>query len=74
VFGTREIAAREIAEREIRERETISPVWDSREVAKRDQIPMGPTLFLVLSQVRRNVMEEACFHFYPLKLILYFTK
>jgi hypothetical protein len=59
VFGTREKHEREIDAREREERVTTSPVWNSKETTKRDQILVGPALFMVLSYLRRNESNEA---------------
>jgi hypothetical protein len=65
VFGTIEKGKREIGAREVGERQPISSVWDRREKEKRAKILVGPTFFVVLSNMRRKQMKKACFRFCP---------
>lgn len=65
MFGRGELGEREVEAREIAEKLAISLVWQTKEIGERELKRMGPTLFLVSPQVRRNSRESLVYPLYP---------
>jgi hypothetical protein len=63
LLGTIETAARENATREKEEKSAFSLAWNTKEFEKTDKNQLGPTLFFISPNLRRNLTHALLFHF-----------
>jgi hypothetical protein len=63
LLGTIETATRENATREKEEKSAFSLAWNTKEYEETDKNQLGPTLFFISPNLRRNLTHALLFHF-----------
>jgi hypothetical protein len=63
LLGIIETDARENATREKEEKSAFSLAWNTKEFEKTDKNQLGPTLFFISPNLRRNLTHALLFHF-----------